>query len=176
MLIKSASSMATAILTLSAVSITALSAQANPFPTKGETLLSQLPGHDTWRKGGEQLQFSDFGIGRVRGKIGSIVMVEFLKYGAFPGQITLDNGQKLTHLNVEAVAEPGDDVLIDLKTLSVMQAHPVWLTRLKLKEVVAVERSAINFESSAPVSLPPVQPSASVAPARVAPAPVRGLW
>jgi hypothetical protein len=106
-------------------------------------------------------------------------MVEFLKYGAFPGFITLDNGQKITHLHVEAAAEPGDDVLIDLKTLSVMQAHPVWLTRLKLKEVVAVERSAINWESSAPVSLPPVQPSAPVAPASVAPvapAPVRGLW
>ncbi|BFM38816.1 hypothetical protein [Synechocystis sp. LKSZ1] len=175
MLIKSASSIATAILTLSVVGMTALSAQANPLPTKGETLLSQLPGHDVYKKE-DQMQFSDYGIGRVRGKVGNIVMVELLKYGAFPGYISLDNGQRITHVDVEAAAEPGDDVLIDLKTLSVMQAHPVWLTRLKLKEVAAVERSAINFESSAPVSLPPVQPSAPVAPAPVAPTPVRGLW
>ncbi|MFM7579105.1 MAG: hypothetical protein ACKO5Q_19495, partial [Microcystaceae cyanobacterium] len=58
----------------------------------------------------------------------------------------------------------------------VSQAHPYWVTRLNIKAIPVVEKSAINFESSAPVSLPPVQPSAPpVAPAPM-PAPVRGLW
>jgi hypothetical protein len=48
---------------------------------------------------------------------------------------------------------------------------------LKIKEISVVEKSAINFESSAPVSLPPVQPSAApVYQPALTPAPIRGMW
>ncbi|WLT39373.1 hypothetical protein NON20_07500 [Synechocystis sp. B12] len=51
------------------------------------------------------------------------------------------------------------------------------MTRLDLKEVQEVTISEINFQSSEPVSLPPVTRSAPapVAPAP-APMPIRGLW
>ncbi len=178
MLIKSVKAITGAMLALSALGVVSAPAQANPLTDKNTVLLSQLPGHDVYRNE-PQMLFSDYAIGRVRGKVGSIVMVEFLKYGAFPGYIEMENGSRMTHIHadVNSLVEPGDDVIINLQTLSVERAHPYWLTRLKLKEVVAIERSAIDFETSAPVSLPPVQQSA---PARVAPeptpAPVRGLW
>ncbi|MFM7383539.1 MAG: hypothetical protein ACKO1W_10880, partial [Microcystaceae cyanobacterium] len=151
-----------------------------------------LAGHNTYMKQ-DQLLWKNYAVGRVRGKVGNILMIEFLKYGAFPGFIDLGNGNKMTHLHIEGAAEPGDDVIVRPKFVNgkyagwdfidakyirtfVSQAHPYWVTRLNIKAIPVVEKSAINFESSAPVSLPPVQPSAPpVAPAPM-PAPVRGLW
>jgi hypothetical protein len=164
-------------------------AQANPAASKGSLLLSQLPGHDLWKKGGEQLTFDGLAIGRVRGAVGNIIQVELLEYGDFPGYIQVSEDRRRYHWDGIGAAMPGDDVLIkpifndDGKYIGaqfVSVAHPAWLTRLKLKEVAEVQASAIEFTPSQPVSLPPVtRPAPAPAPApAMAPAPtsIRGLW
>jgi len=189
---KSAQAITGIVAAVAAYGMTTLPAEANPLQPKGEVLISQLAGHNTYMKQ-DQLLWKNYAVGRVRGKVGNILMIEFLKYGAFPGFIDLGNGNKMTHLHIEGAAEPGDDVIVRPKFVNgkyagwdfidakyirtfVSQAHPYWVTRLNIKAIPVVEKSAINFESSAPVSLPPVQPSAPpVAPAPM-PAPVRGLW
>ncbi len=163
-------------------------AQAEPFPTKGNILLSQLPGHDMYAPMNEQMSFDGLAIGRVRGKVGSILQVELMEYGDFPGYIQVSDNYRMYHWDGVGGAEPGDDVLLTpvfddngnyVTTNFSSIAHPAWLTRLDLKEVQEVTMSEINFESSAPVALPPVTRSA---PAPVAPAPapmptsIRGLW
>jgi hypothetical protein len=165
-------------------------AQAEPFPTKANILLSQLPGHDVYITGTEQMLFDGLAIGRVRGKVGSIIQVELLPYGGFPGYIEASDSRRIYHWDGVGVGEPGDDVLLRpvfddsgsyVTTEFYGTAHPTWLTRLDLKEVQDVTISEINFQSSEPVALPPVTRSAPapVAPAPVmntAPMPVRGLW
>jgi hypothetical protein len=168
-----------------------LAAKANPIQPKQEVLISQLAGHEVYKKE-NQLMWQDYVLGRVRGKVGNILMIEFLKYGPLPGYIDLGDGNKMTHYHMEGAAEPGDDVIlrpefvngkfasmgmIDSRYIQtfVTPAHPYWVSRLNIKAVPVVEKSAINFESSAPVSLPPVQPSAAPV-FQPAPAPVRGMW
>ncbi|MEB3310100.1 MAG: hypothetical protein VKJ02_07675 [Snowella sp.] len=167
---------------LAAYGISAMPAQAEPVQQSSEVLVSQLAGHDLWRKGGTQLLIGDYAIGRVRGVIGNILFIEFLKY---PQSLSADGfftvgDRRYSHVHLVGSAQPGDDVIVRRSgnTWEVAQAHPVWISRLNLKEVPTFERSAVNFESTAPVSLPPAQP----APAptfRPAPAPapaIRGLW
>lgn len=161
-------------------------AQAGPAASKGSLLLSQLPGHDLWRKGGEQMSFDGLAIGRVRGAVGSIIQVQLLEYGDFPGYIQVSDNHRRTRWNGTGAAMPGDDVLIKpifddngkyrgAEFVSV--AHPAWLTRLNLKEVQEVKVSEIEFTPSQPVSLPPVTRQApTVAPVAPAPMPIRGLW
>jgi hypothetical protein len=190
---KSAKTITGVIVALAAYGISAIPAQAEPVSAKQDVLISQLAGHNTYMKQ-DQLLWKNYAVGRVRGKVGNILMIEFLKYGAFPGYIDLGNGNKMTHLHIEGAAEPGDDIIvrprfsngkyvgwdfIDAKYIQtfVSQANPYWVTRLKIKEIPVVEKSAINFESSAPVSLPPVQPSAApVYQPAPTPAPIRGMW
>lgn len=193
MLNKSAKTLTGVIVALAAYGVTAIPAEAKPVQPQKEVLISQLRGHEVYRKQ-DQWDWRNFAVGRVRGKVGNILMIEFLKYGAFPGYIDLGNNNKMTHLHIEGSAEPGDDVIvrprfsngkyvgwdfIDAKYLRtfISQAHPYWVSRLKLKDVATVEKSAITFETSAPIGLPPVQPSAAPVyqPAPVS-APVRGLW
>jgi hypothetical protein len=187
---KSAKTLTGVLVALAAYGVSAIPAEAKPMQSKQEVLVSQLRGHEVY-KGQDQWDWRNYAVGRVRGKVGNILMIEFLKYGAFPGYIDAGDGYKITHYHMEGAAEPGDDVIlrpefvngklmgmtyIDSKYLQtyVSQAHPYWVSRLKLKEVATVEKSAITFESSAPVSLPPVQ--ATPAPVyQPAPA-IRGMW
>lgn len=189
MLNKSAKVLSGALLAAAALGFSA-PAQAEPFPTKGNILLSQLPGHDMYAPTNEQMSFDGLAIGRVRGKVGSIVQVELLPYGDFPGYIQVSDNYRIYHWDGAGAAEPGDDVLLSpvfddngnyIRTDFYSAAHPTWLTRLDLKEVQEVTMSEINFQSSEPVGLPPVTRTAPapVAPAPApapAPMPIRGLW
>ncbi|MFM1843841.1 MAG: hypothetical protein RLZZ490_2584 [Cyanobacteriota bacterium] len=185
MLNKSAKVLSGVLLALATLGAT--SAQANPFASKGTMLLSQLPGHDTYIKGNEQMTFDGLAIGRVRGAVGSIIQVELLEYGDFPGYIQVSDDHRRYHWDGAGAAMPGDDVLLrpifddDGKyrgTEFVSVAHPAWLTRLNLKEVEDVKVSEVEFTPSEPVALPPVsRPAPAPAPAIApAPRPVRGLW
>jgi hypothetical protein len=167
-------------------------AQAEPFPTKGSILLSQLPGHDMYAPINEQMSFDGLAIGRVRGKVGSIIQVQLLpySYAGFPGYIQASDNRRIYRWNGVGDAEPGDDVLLYpvfddngnyIRTEFYDVAHPSWLTRLDLKQVQEVTISEINFQTSEPVGLPPVTRTAPapVAPAPApapAPGPIRGLW
>ena len=183
MLTKSVKTLTGILVALAAYGVSTVPAQANPLSTKKEVLVSQLPGHDLWRKGGSQLVLSDFAIGRVRGVIGNIMFIEFLKY---PGSLSsagyfMRGNERLTHIHLPGSAQPGNDVMVSYdssaKVWQASTAHPAWISRLNLKEIPTVEKTAINFESTAPVSLPPVQPSAPpVFTPEPAPMPVRGLW
>jgi len=182
-LTKSVKTLTGILVALAAYGVSIVPAQANPLPTKKEVLVSQLPGHDLWRKGSSQLVLSDFAIGRVRGVIGNIMFIEFLKY---PGSLSsagyfMRGNERLTHIHLPGSAQPGNDVMVSYdssaKIWQASTAHPAWISRLNLKEVPTVEKTAINFESTAPVSLPSVQPSAPpVFTPEPAPMPVRGLW
>jgi hypothetical protein len=183
-LIKSVKTLTAILVALAAYGVSAVPANAKPMTTKQDVLVSQLSGHDLYNKG-SQLVMSDYAIGRVRGAVGSILQIELLKYGEFPGYMQIGD-TKFTHLNMPGNAQPGDDVIIRyvsgskrLELGGASLAHPAWISRLNLKEVSSYEKTAVEFESSAPVSLPPVQPSAPPAyqPAPTpAPAPVRGMW
>lgn len=187
MLTKSVKTLTGILVALAAYGVSAVPADANPVSTKKEVLVSQLVGHDLYNKG-SQLMLSDFAIGRVRGVIGNILFIEFLKYPSSMSSAGyfMRGDRRYTHIHLPSVTpplspQPGDDVMVrydsNAKIWSASTAHPAWISRLNLKEVSTFEKTAINFESSAPVSLPPVQPSAP--PAFVpepAPMPVRGLW
>jgi len=182
---KSAKVLSGVLLALAAFGVTA-PAQAGPAASKGSLLLSQLPGHDRYIPGGEQMTFDGLAIGRVRGAVGSIIQVQLLEYGAFPGYIQVSDNRRRYNWNGTGAAMPGDDVLLRpmfdsngkyLGAEFVSVAHPAWLTRLNLKEVQEVQASAIEFTPSEPVSLPPVtRPAPTVAPVAPAPMPIRGLW
>lgn len=182
MLTKSVKTLTGILVALAAYGVSAVPADANPVSTKKEVLVSQLVGHDLYNKG-SQLMVSDFAIGRVRGVVGNIMFIEFLKY---PGSLSsagyfMRGDQRYTHIHLPGSAQPGDDVMVsynsNAKVWQASTAHPAWISRLNLKEVPTFEKTAIDFESTAPVSLPPVQPSAPpVFTPEPAPMPVRGLW
>jgi hypothetical protein len=181
-LTKSVKTLTGILVALAAYGVSAVPAQANPVPTKKEVLVSQLVGHDVYNKG-SQLMLSDFAIGRVRGVIGNIMFIEFLKY---PGSLSsagyfMRGNERLTHIHLPGSAQPGNDVMVsynsNAKIWQASTAHPAWISRLNLKEIPTFEKTAIDFESTAPVSLPPVQPTAPpVFTPEPAPMPVRGLW
>ncbi len=184
MLNKSAKVLSGVLLALAALGA-ASPAQASPFASKGSILLSQLPGHDLYMPSSEQMTFDGLAIGRVRGAVGSIIQVELLEYGDFPGYIQVSDNHRRYHWDGVGAAMPGDDVLLkpvfndDGKYMGaefISVAHPAWLTRLDLKEVQEVQVSTIEFTPSEPVSLPPVTrpaPAPAIAPA---PMPIRGMW
>lgn len=183
MLTKSVKVFTGVVAALAACGISAMPSQAEPVQSQksSEVLVSQLSGHDLYKPINTKLVLGDYAIGRVRGVVGNILFIEFLKYPqslSSAGYFTVGN-QRYTHLHLQGSAQPGDDVMVrrtaDGKAWEVAVAHPAWISRLNLKEVSTFERSAVNFESTAPVSLPPVQPSQPPA-YRPAPAPVRGMW
>ncbi|MEY2985163.1 MAG: hypothetical protein RLZZ568_1780, partial [Cyanobacteriota bacterium] len=160
----------------------ATSAHADSVLDKGSILFSQLAGHDVYQ-GTEQMSFDGLAIGRVRGAVGSILQVELVEYGDFPGYIEVNDDRRLDHWNGQGSAKPGDDVLLRprfdddgqyLGAVFVDVAHPAWLTRLDLKQVETVQISAIDLSSVEPVSLPPA-PRPTSQPTQT-PAPIRGLW
>lgn len=166
-----------ALLALSLAGFFATPAQAEP---QGE-LLSQLPGHDVFR-GDPQMNAADFYIGRVRGIAGSILFIELLE------PVTID-GREVTHLHTAATGwgkfqnigapRPGDDVALkweDGQWMIIDRYNPYWVTRLSLREVSEVQRSAINWGETRQVGLPNLQPSQPVVQEVAPPPPVRGLW
>lgn len=187
MLTKSVKTLTGILVALAAYGVSAVPADANPIANKKEVLVSQLMGHDRYNKG-SQLMLSEYAIGRVRGVIGNIMFIEVLKY---PSSLSsagyfMRGEQRYTHIHLPSVTpplspQPGDDVAIsynrDAKIWEAYTAHPAWISRLNLKEIPTFEKTAIDFESTAPVSLPPVQPStAPVYTPAPAPAPIRGMW
>ena len=181
MLTKSVKTLTGILVALAAYGVSAVPAQANPLPTKKEVLVSQLVGHDLYNKG-SQLMLSEYAIGRVRGVIGNIMFIEFLKYPSSMSSAGyfMQGDQRYTHIHLPGSAAPGDDVMVrydsNASVWEASTAHPAWISRLNLKEIPTFEKTAIEFETTAPVSLPPVQPSAPVYTPEPAPMPVRGLW
>jgi hypothetical protein len=181
-LTKSVKTLTGILVALAAYGVSAVPAQANPIASKKEVLVSQLTGHDLYNKG-SQLMLSDFAIGRVRGVIGNIMFIEVLK---FPSSMSsagyfMRGDRRYTHVHLPGSSQPGDDVMIryngNAKIWEASTAHPAWISRLNLKEIPTFEKTAIDFQSTAPVSLPPVQPSAApVYTPAPAPAPIRGMW
>jgi hypothetical protein len=181
-LTKSVKTLTAILVALAAYGVSTAPANANPIGIDQGVLISQLTGHDLYNKG-SQLALDDYGIGRVRGVVGNILFIEFLKYpgsASSAGYFTRDN-QRYTHIHLPGSAQPGDDVMVryngSAKIWEASTAHPAWISRLNLKEIPTFEKTAIDFDSTAPVSLPPVQPSAPpVYTPEPVPAPVRGLW
>ena len=182
-LTKSVKTLTGILVALAAYGVSAVPADANPIANKKEVLVSQLAGHDLYNKG-SQMVLSDYGIGRVRGVIGNVMFIQILKY---PGSVSsagymMRNNERLGKFQAIGSAQPGDDVKIrydsNTKIWETSTAHPAWISRLNLKEIPTFEKTAIDFESTAPVSLPPVQPSAPpvYTPAPAPEAPIRGMW
>jgi hypothetical protein len=187
-LTKSVKTLTGILVALAAYGVSSLPAEAKPIQTKPEVLVSQLSGHDLYKPINSQLVLGDYGIGRVRGAVGSILFIELLKYpasasaaGYYTYRDRNNNEVRYTHLHLAGSAQPGDDVMIRRTAnggaWEVAPAHPTWISRLNLKEIPTFERTAVDFETTAPVALPPVQPSAPpVYTPAPAPAPVRGMW
>jgi hypothetical protein len=154
-------------------------------------LISQLRGHNTYM-GEPQMDPARYVLGRVRGTVGGILFVEFMKV------YTVD-GKEL--MSTEAVdgytrrivgdAKGGDDVIfevVDDKLVFVGLAHPYWISRLKLKSETAVDTNTSQLlqelnQSPRAWGLPTLAPESRTyteatpvpEPAPAA-APIRGLW
>ncbi|BAQ64768.1 hypothetical protein [Geminocystis sp. NIES-3709] len=90
-------------------------------PSSSTTLISQLEGHDTYN-GGEQMEWSDYSLGRVIGKSGGILFIQTEEGVVF---------------HSEGGFCPGSDVLVqkteDGRYRLVQTGHPQWISRLKAK-------------------------------------------
>lgn len=155
-----------------------------------EQLISQLRGHDEYTNEPDFVA-SRYNIGRVRGMTGNILSIEL-----FNPVVVGD--REIKTVNVTAtqtvgrqttVGEiyndigyplPGDDVGLvyeDGQWSIVGRYHPYWVSRLELREVPVVERSAFEWNPQ-PFGLPPLeQPTVVIQrESESAPAPVRGMW
>ncbi|ACK67680.1 conserved hypothetical protein [Rippkaea orientalis PCC 8801] len=176
---------------LSAVSVAPAQAES---PDK-EVLMAQLRGHtiedpievisQDWLK----FRFEDYAIGRIRGVTGDVAQVEtiaprYVKIGdSDVWRITTRMPKRWPTL------VPGADVIMKVvdgewvivsdkkQDLNVLYAYamPQWVSRLDLKEVKLIERTAIDW-SRPDVSLPPLAPGTAVIEPAPEPAPVPGLW
>jgi hypothetical protein len=178
-------------LSWSAIAITPAQAE----PAQNGVLISQLRGHvvtdpiDVYRDEWLKFKFEDFAIGRIRGVTGDIAQIQIIS----PSSVKI-NGNDVTLVATRMPAywstlKPGDDTImrvVDGKWVIVSDkrtylntytayAMPQWVSRLDLKEVALIERSAINW-SRPDVSLPPLPPNTAVLEPAPAPAPVPGLW
>lgn len=140
----------------------------------------------SWASEVKDGDFDAVGIARVRGRAGDILSLQVL----YPEEGMTVKDTTVTNIaivspswDVYGVVNPGDDLVIAYKDgkweyigKSSFATYN-WITRLKLKAVPTVQKVSIDWGSSQPVSLPPVQPSAAQAPApAVAPTPIRGMW
>lgn len=181
----------TLALTLSAVAVPPAEAE----PKNEEVLISQLAGHEfyvpfeIYQDDWVQFMFEEnLVLGRVRGKAGNQLSIELLS----PESVMIGD-KEVTSVNVGRAPyniRSGDDVLLkydDVEETWVLiddamtayeakysHALPYWVSRLELRQVDDVERTAIDFGDTAPVGLPPAQQSTVYQ--EPAPAPVRGLW
>jgi hypothetical protein len=177
-LINTARKLTGTLLMLSLAAIFATPAQAEPEAE----VLSQLPGHDIYRDD-PQMDATDYYIGRVRGIAGSILFIELEK------PVTIE-GTEYNHLHMAATGwgkyqnigypRPGDDLALKWENggwVIVDRYNPYWVTRLQLRDVTEVQRSAINWGESRQVGLPALQPSqAVVREMEPVPQPIRGMW
>lgn len=154
-----------------------------------ELLIGQLRGHETWNKE-PQMDAAKYVLGRVRGTVGGILSVELLKAYTVDGK-ELMNTEAVTGYSQRIVgdAKGGDDVIfevVDGKLVFVGQAHPYWISRLKLKSETAVNSNTSQLleelnQSSRAWGLPALPAEsrtfteAAPEPAPAA-APIRGLW
>ncbi len=140
----------------------------------------------SWAQEVKDLDLEAVGVARVRGKVGDIISLEVMypEQGLSIGDYTINN-MTLTSpsWDVYGVVNAGDDVIIGYKDGNWVYlgkssfATYNWITRLQLKAVPQVQKVSIDWGSSQPVSLPPVQPSAAQAPVTApAPGPIRGMW
>ena len=178
----------TLALAISAVAVTPAKAE----PKNEEVLLSQLAGHELYdpfeiyKDDWVTFKFENFILGRVVGKEGSIIHVKLLS----PESVTI-NDKEVTVINLGRAPysiEAGDDIILNYENgewvvlddamtayeVKYNNALPRWVSRLELREVENVQRTAIDFGDSRPVDLPPAQQSTVYQ--EPAPAPVRGLW
>lgn len=166
------------LLFLSLAAIGTTSVQAEPK----EEVLVQLPGHDVYMDK-PQMNADDFFIGRVRARAGDILFISLFE----PATI---NGRTITRLHATATGwgkyqnigypKPGDDVALkweDGGWVIIDRYNPYWVSRLDLRDVREVQRSAIDWGETREVGLPPLQPSPSVVrEVEPMPEPVRGMW
>ncbi|ACK68874.1 conserved hypothetical protein [Gloeothece citriformis PCC 7424] len=161
---------------------------ANAEPT--EQLISQLRGHETYQGAGD-IAASDIYIGRVRGISGDVISIELIDPIVVEGKEYRTINTKATGTVARRVLAksdynnnsigypiPGDDVGVayqDGQWVIVGRYQPYWVTRLDLKEVPVVERSAFEWDPK-PFGLPPLQQRTVVIEREPAAAPVRGMW
>ncbi|MEA5510712.1 hypothetical protein VB715_13140 [Crocosphaera sp. UHCC 0190] len=178
-------------------------APAQAEPANGEVLVAQLRGHvvedpiEVYRADWLKFKFEDYAIGRIRGVTGDVAQVQIIS----PSHITMtyDVGFTTGERDVYKVSTrmpgqwptlvAGADVIMkevdgkwviisDKKQdLEVYQAYamPQWVSRLDLREVALVERTALDWDRP-DVSLPPLRPSTAVITPAPTPEPVPGLW
>ena len=139
-----------------------------------------------WAQEVKDLDLEAVGIARVRGKVGDIISLEVM----YPEEGLSIGDDKISDItlgspawDVYGAVNPGDDVVIGYKDgkwvylgKSSFAAYN-WITRLELKAIPQVQKVSIDWGSSQPVSLPPIQPSSAQAPVPApAPEPIRGMW
>lgn len=156
-----------------------------------EQLISQLRGHETYEGDGISFQASKYHIGRVRGLSGNVMSIEL-----FEPVVVGDKEIKTINIvatdtvarrviatstysnNSQGYPIVGDDVGVvyeDGKWEIVGRYHPYWVSRLELREVPKVERSAFIWDPQ-PFGLPPLKPSPVAIQNVPEPEPVRGMW
>jgi hypothetical protein len=162
-----------------------------------ETLISQALGHDTYEEGGEQMSFSDYILGRVRGRTGNYLSVELMNMEGT--EVKAGEGRVI----MEGSANPGDNVLLteeDGEYEFVGVAHPAWITELQedykwnmsaeMKGTPLKERTASLWQTlaqnegrtatTAPVETEPQPETGEEYPSEPAEEypsePVRGMW
>lgn len=165
---------------------------ANAEPA--EQLLSQLRGHESY-EGDGMMKTSRYHIGRVRGQSGNVMSIEFFE------PVVVSGDKEVKSINIVATGTvarrligtsaksnpngvgypiPGDDVAVvyeDGRWEIVQRYRPYWVSRLELREVPVVERSAFVWDPQ-PFGLPPLeQRTVQIQPApEPQPEPIRGMW
>jgi hypothetical protein len=181
------------LVSLSAVSVTPAIAepkQAELSTPSVEMQLAQLLGHETYKKE-EQLKLSDYTLGRVRGRAGTLLSIELMDTSG--EEITEGDGRVI----MSGDANPGDDVLLkeeDGEYEYVSQAQPYWITKLQedykwkmaaeTKGTALSERTASLWQTLAQnegrtVTISPLEPAPATAPTGgeyPEAEPVRGMW
>jgi hypothetical protein len=171
--------------TLAALSISALAvapAKAQDVSeTQARDSVNAMYGHSL-RMHLQEMDPEAVVVGRVVRKSGDLIGVRFM----WPESVEIDD-REYTNINVSTSdwhVVPGSDVVLAYKdgmwhflsdegdTACVID----WITRLNLKAVSDVEKVSIDWGTSQPVALPPVQPSTVQAPVPAPEQPIRGMW
>jgi hypothetical protein len=124
----------TGVLLFCALAATAIAEAANASPVREQSnhispgfTISQLGGHDTYEEGGTQMNPDEYVYGTVRGKVGSMLLIE------------LEDGETLAVKDGEShirnrVLHSGDEVIMtqeDDEYTLVGLAHPAWILTLQ---------------------------------------------
>lgn len=156
-----------------------------------EMLISQLRGHETYKKE-EQMNLSEYTLGKVRGRAGNLLSVELMDMSST--EIKDGDGRII----MEGSANPGDDVLLkeeDGDYELVGPAHPAWITKLQkdykwkmsgetgsaTSRTTSVDRERemepTDTVTPSPAPVPePQQTEPAPAPQTKPEEPVRGMW